>query len=98
MLDDISIYWLTDSAASSARFYWENARNGRGVNAGRIDLPMAATVSQREIFTTTKAWAQENRQSGDQTGLEIVQKPAAGAAKRTISQTRGIDHQVTRWR
>jgi len=58
MLDDISIYWFTDSAASSARFYWENARNGRGVNAGRIDLPMAATVFPREIFTTTKAWAQ----------------------------------------
>lgn len=58
MLDDISIYWFTNSAASSARFYWENARTGRGVNAGRIDLPMAATVFPHEIFTTTKAWAQ----------------------------------------
>ena len=58
MLDDISVYWFTNSAASSARFYWENARNGRGVNAGRIELPMAATVFPHEIFRTTKAWAQ----------------------------------------
>jgi pimeloyl-ACP methyl ester carboxylesterase len=58
MLDDISVYWFTNSAASSARFYWENARNGRGANAGRIELPMAATVFPHEIFTTTKAWAQ----------------------------------------
>lgn len=58
MLDDISIYWFTGTAASSARFYWENARNGRGANAGRIELPMAATVFPHEIFTTTKAWAE----------------------------------------
>lgn len=55
MLDDISIYWFTDTAASSARVYWENARNGRGANAGRIGLSMAATVFPHDIFTTTKA-------------------------------------------
>jgi pimeloyl-ACP methyl ester carboxylesterase len=59
ILDDISLYWFTDTAASSARFYWENARNGRGGNAGHIDLPMAATVFPHEIFTTTKAWAEK---------------------------------------
>lgn len=58
MLDDISLYWFTDTAASSARFYWENARTGGGLNAGRIELPMAATVFPHEIFRSTKAWAQ----------------------------------------
>ncbi len=28
MLDDISLYWFTDTAASSARLYWENTRAG----------------------------------------------------------------------
>ena len=28
MLDDISLYWFTDTAASSARIYWENTRSG----------------------------------------------------------------------
>src|SRR6185436_8427620 len=29
MLDDISLYWFTNTAASSARIYWENTRSGR---------------------------------------------------------------------
>ncbi|MET0207607.1 MAG: epoxide hydrolase [Burkholderiaceae bacterium] len=58
MLDNISLYWLTDTAASSARIYWENARNGGGFNAGRIELPMAASIFPNEIYRAPKAWAQ----------------------------------------
>jgi epoxide hydrolase len=59
MLDNISLYWLTDTAASSARFYWENAQAGAaGFNAGRIDLPMAASIFPHEIYQPPKAWAQ----------------------------------------
>lgn len=58
MLDDISLYWFTDSAASSARIYWENTRNGGGFDAGTIELPMAATIFPREIYRAPKDWAQ----------------------------------------
>ena len=60
MLDDITLYWLTDSAGSSARFYWESARNspGGGFHVGRIELPMAATIFPREFYRTPKAWAE----------------------------------------
>jgi len=58
MLDDISLYWFTDTAASSARNYWENARNGGGFDAGRIELPMAATIFPKEIYRAPKAWAE----------------------------------------
>ena len=59
MLDDISLYWFTDSAASSARIYWENTRAGAaGFSGGRIDLPMAGTVFPHEIFCPPKAWAE----------------------------------------
>jgi pimeloyl-ACP methyl ester carboxylesterase len=59
MLDDISLYWFTDSAASSARIYWENTRAGAaGLSGGRIELPMAASVFPHEIFTPPKAWAE----------------------------------------
>jgi epoxide hydrolase len=60
MLDNISLYWFTDTAASSARIYWENARNGGGFDAGRIELPMAATIFPREIYRAPKSWAQEH--------------------------------------
>jgi pimeloyl-ACP methyl ester carboxylesterase len=58
MLDNISLYWFTDTAASSARIYWENARNGGGFDAGRIELPMSATIFPHEIYRAPKAWAQ----------------------------------------
>lgn len=60
MLDDITLYWLTNTGGSSAQFYWEIARNtpGGGYNVGRIELPMAATVIPREFYRTPKAWAE----------------------------------------
>ncbi len=59
MLDDISLYWLTDSAASSARFYLENTKPGPpSYSAGRIDLPMAASIFPKEIYRPPRAWAE----------------------------------------
>lgn len=59
MLDDISLYWLTDSGASSARIYWEATRAGpAGFSAGRIELPMAATVFPHEIYRAPRKWAE----------------------------------------
>jgi epoxide hydrolase len=58
MLDDISLYWFTNTAASSARIYWENTQSGRAsFSAGRIELPMAASIFPREIFCPPKEWA-----------------------------------------
>jgi epoxide hydrolase len=60
MLDNISLYWLTNTAASSARIYWENTRAGfeGPPSRGRIELPMAASVFPHEIFCPPKAWAE----------------------------------------
>ena len=59
MLDDISLYWFTDTAASSARIYWENTKNGRAnISQGRIELPMAASIFPHEIFSPPKQWAE----------------------------------------
>jgi pimeloyl-ACP methyl ester carboxylesterase len=59
ILDDISVYWFTDTAASSARIYWENTRHGGGLDFGRIELPMAATIFPKEIYRAPKSWAQQ---------------------------------------
>jgi epoxide hydrolase len=59
MLDDISLYWLTDSAASSARFYLENVKpEPPSYSAGRIELPMAASIFPKEIYCPPRAWAE----------------------------------------
>src|SRR4029450_3538459 len=46
MLDDITLYWLTNSAISSARLYWENHNNNFSSPAQRtteIKVPVAVT-------------------------------------------------------
>jgi pimeloyl-ACP methyl ester carboxylesterase len=62
MLDDITLYWLTNSAASSARLYWEN-NNGSltttsVVRTKEISVPVAVTVFPDEIYRAPKSWTQ----------------------------------------
>ena len=60
MLDNISLYWFTNSGTSSSRYYWENFRtpSGPAFNAGTVDLPMAASIFPGEIYVPPKAWAE----------------------------------------
>jgi epoxide hydrolase len=57
MLDDISLYWFTNTAASSARIYCEN--KGSSFSGGKLTLPVAATVFPREIYRAPKSWAEQ---------------------------------------
>lgn len=56
MLDTIMLYWLTDSAASSARLYWESFRGAFG-NAP-IDLPVACSIFPAEMRRPPRRWAE----------------------------------------
>jgi len=61
VLDNISLYWLTNTATSSARIYWEN-RNTEIVSAGSqktnlIKIPVAITVFPEDVFTSPESWA-----------------------------------------
>ncbi len=61
VLDDITLYWLTNTASSSARLYWEN--HGRGVisavaqKTDEISLPVAITVFPEDIYRAPETWA-----------------------------------------
>ncbi|WP_027211306.1 epoxide hydrolase family protein [Burkholderia sp. WSM2232] len=56
MLDDISLYWLTDSATSAAQIYWEDHSNN--FNAVDISLPAAVTVFPGEIYRAPRSWTE----------------------------------------
>ncbi|HEY0467033.1 MAG TPA: epoxide hydrolase [Polyangiaceae bacterium] len=63
MLDDITLYWLTNSAVSSAQLYWENNNNNFSAAAQKtreIALPVAVTVFPGEIYRAPKSWAQQS--------------------------------------
>jgi microsomal epoxide hydrolase len=54
MLDDITLYWLTNTGASSARLYWENNAGGGGTTP--ITIPAAVTVFPGEVYRPPEAW------------------------------------------
>ena len=58
MLDGITLYWLTNTAISSARLYWEN--NANNFNAVDIALPAAVTVFPGEIYRAPRSWAERS--------------------------------------
>ncbi|GAA3534489.1 epoxide hydrolase [Amycolatopsis ultiminotia] len=57
MLDVISLYWFTNSAASSGRIYWENKS---GTLAGpKLTLPVAVTVFPKDIPLPPRSWIED---------------------------------------
>jgi quercetin dioxygenase-like cupin family protein len=60
-LDNVTLYWLTNSAASSARLYWETGGQSILLSAsqktGEITLPVAITVFPAEIYRAPESWA-----------------------------------------
>ncbi|MGJ5749846.1 epoxide hydrolase family protein [Streptomyces puniciscabiei] len=55
MLDDITLYWVTNTAVSSARLYCEN--NANNFNAVSVSIPAAITVFPGEIYQAPRSWA-----------------------------------------
>jgi pimeloyl-ACP methyl ester carboxylesterase len=61
VLDDFSLYWLTNTAASAARFYWENRTvnltSATSMKTGEIKVPVAITVFPGEVVRAQESWA-----------------------------------------
>jgi pimeloyl-ACP methyl ester carboxylesterase len=57
MLDDITLYWLTDTAASSARLYYESF--AKDFSRMPLDLPVAVSIFKGDFFTPPKMWGEE---------------------------------------
>lgn len=61
VLDDITLYWVTGTATSAARLYWEHAGASPIFAAAQktsdISLPVAITVFPGESYQAPKTWA-----------------------------------------
>jgi pimeloyl-ACP methyl ester carboxylesterase len=60
-LDNVTLYWLTNTAASSGRIYWETAGQSVILAAAQkttdIALPVAITVFPGEVYRAPETWA-----------------------------------------
>jgi len=61
ILDNITLYWLTNTAISSARLYWDNRVTSKGggfFDVKGVTLPMVVTVFPDEIYAAPRSWAE----------------------------------------
>ena len=56
VLDNITLYWLTNTAISSARLYWENKLVF--FEPKKVAIPVAVSVFPDEIYAAPKSWAE----------------------------------------
>jgi len=56
LLDNVMMYWATNSAASSARLYWESF--GAFGAAGRVEVPTGVASFPKEILQAPRSWCE----------------------------------------
>ena len=56
LIDNLMLYWLPGTGASSARLYWESFRS---VSMGDVELPTACSIFPKEIMRTSRRWAEK---------------------------------------
>jgi pimeloyl-ACP methyl ester carboxylesterase len=56
LLDNITLYWLTNTGVSAARLYWENTAGF--FDANPITIPVAISVFPDELYQAPRSWAE----------------------------------------
>ncbi len=56
LLDNVMLYWLPGTAASSARLYWESFRTP---SLDPVRIPVGCSIFPKEIFRTSRRWAEK---------------------------------------
>src|SRR3954463_6787787 len=55
LLDNVMLYWIPGTGASSARMYWESFRTGA---RGDVTVPVGCSIFPKEIFRPSRRWAE----------------------------------------
>lgn len=62
VLDNFTLYWLTNTAASAARLYWENGARGSVIlsapqKTNEVSLPVAITAFPEDVYLPPETWS-----------------------------------------
>ena len=60
VLDNVTLYWLTNTAISSARLYWDTAQASSAgfFDTRGIKIPVAVSAFPDEIYTAPRSWSE----------------------------------------
>ena len=62
VLDNVTLYWLTNTAISSARLYWDTTNNlppGGFFDVRGVKIPVAVSVFPDEIYAAPRSWSEQ---------------------------------------
>jgi pimeloyl-ACP methyl ester carboxylesterase len=62
VLDNVTLYWLTNTAISSARLYWDTSQlpvKGGFFDVRGVQLPVAVSAFPDEIYAAPRSWAEK---------------------------------------
>jgi pimeloyl-ACP methyl ester carboxylesterase len=61
ILDNITLYWLTNTAVSSARSYWDYSATAKKgfFDVKGVTIPVAVSAFPSEIYTAPRSWAEK---------------------------------------
>ncbi|HLZ84353.1 MAG TPA: epoxide hydrolase [Caulobacteraceae bacterium] len=62
ILDNVTLYWLTNTAISSARLYWDTAQISTGggfFDVRGVKIPVAVSAFPDEIYQAPRSWAEK---------------------------------------
>ena len=60
VLDNVTLYWLTNTAISSARLYWDDDQTAKAGSStpGNVKIPVAVSAFPDEIYQAPRSWAE----------------------------------------
>jgi pimeloyl-ACP methyl ester carboxylesterase len=61
VLDNVTLYWLTNTAISSARLYWDTTQISTGggfFDVRNVKIPVAVSAFPDEIYAAPRSWAE----------------------------------------
>ena len=62
VLDNVTLYWLTNTAVSSARLYWDTTQTSTGggfFDVRGVKIPVAVSVFPDEIYAAPRSWTEK---------------------------------------
>jgi len=61
VLDNVTLYWLTNTAISSARLYWDTAQVAKGgfFDVRGLKIPVAVSAFPDEIYQAPRSWTEK---------------------------------------
>jgi pimeloyl-ACP methyl ester carboxylesterase len=92
LLDNLMLYWLPGTGASSARLYWESFDRSFANRSEPVELPVGCSIFPKELIPVPRSWA-----AGRYTNIVYWNEPAKGGHFAAFEQPAAFVGEIRGW-